>query len=37
MSPKYTNLFAHELDVKKASRLRFSQDALTEFKNLYSF
>ncbi len=36
-NPRHAQSFCSRIGCKKASRLRFSQDALTEFKNLYSF
>ncbi len=36
-NPRHAQSFCSRIGCKKASRLRFSQDALTEFKSLYSF
>jgi hypothetical protein len=36
-NPRYAQSFCSRIGCTKASRLRFSQDALTEFKNRYSF
>ncbi len=36
-NPRHAQSFCSRVGCKKASRLRFSQDALTEFKSLYSF
>jgi hypothetical protein len=36
-NPRHAQSFCSRIGCKKASRLRFSQDALTEFKSRYSF
>ncbi len=36
-NPRHAQSFCSRIGCKKASRLRFSQEALTEFKSLYSF
>jgi hypothetical protein len=36
-NPRHAQSFCSRIGCTKASRLRFSQDALTEFKNRYSF
>ncbi len=36
-NPRHAQSFCSRVGCKKASRLRFSQDALTEFKSQYSF